>query len=193
MDVRGATARPKPVAPASVGTVQMPTERFRRLMDAGLPPILIAALAGWMWAESRNYPAAPASLQFGVVLASTVDDDGGDPDSTSALPTDRQAAPEATASLQRLSISRQSLRRGGLGAKALMTFTIRNRNDYAVKDVELLCAFRGRDGRVVTERRRTITDTIAPKSRKAFPKIHVGHVSVTAAKAKCQLLAAARV
>ncbi|UZE47121.1 hypothetical protein [Rhodopseudomonas sp. P2A-2r] len=173
----------------------MPTERFSRLMDAGLPPILIAALAGWMWTESRNYPAAPAPPlpPLGVVLASTADDDGSEPATTSALPTSRQAEPEATASLQRLSISRQSFRRGGLGAKALMTFTIRNRNDYAVKDFELLCAFRGRDGRVVTERRRTIPETIAPKSRKAFPKIHVGHVSITAAKAKCRLLAAARV
>jgi hypothetical protein len=173
----------------------MPTERLRRLMNAALPPILMAALAAWMWTESRNYPAAPAPPmpQPGVVLASTADDDGSEPPTTSALPTGGRAAPEATESLQRLSITRQSLRRGGLGAKALMTFTIRNRNDYAVKDLELLCAFRGRDGRVVTERRRTITDTIAPKSRKAFPKMHVGHVSVTAAKAKCQLLAAARV
>ncbi len=171
----------------------MLTERFRRLMDAGLPPILIAALAVWMWTESRNYPATPTPPQLGVVLASTVDDDGSEPDTTSALPTSREAEPEATASLQRLSIARQSLRRGGLGAKALMTFTIRNRNDYAVKDLELLCAFRGRDGRVVTERRRTITDTIAPKSRKAFPRIHVGHVSITAARAKCRLLAAVRV
>lgn len=173
----------------------MAIERLRRLTDAGLPPLLIAALAGWMWVESRNYPAAPSppAPPLGVVLASTADDDGSEPDTTSALPTSRPAAPVATESLQRLSIARQSFRRGGLGAKALMTFTIRNRNDYAVKDLELLCAFRGRDGRVVTERRRTIADTVEPKSRKAFPKIHVGHVSITAARAKCRLLAAVRV
>jgi hypothetical protein len=173
----------------------MATERIRRLMSAGLPPILIAALVGWMWVESGNYPTAPAppAPQLGAALASAADDDGSDADSTSALPSGREAAPMAAESLQRLSIARQSFRRGGLGAKALMTFTIRNRNDYAVKDLELLCAFRGRDGRIVTERRRIIPDTVAPNSRKAFPMTHIGHVGVTAAKAKCRLLAAVRV
>jgi hypothetical protein len=33
-----------------------------------------------------------------------------------------------------LKISSQSWRRGGPGSKALITFTLRNNNDYAVKD-----------------------------------------------------------
>ena len=169
----------------------MATEQLRKLTSAWAPPILIAALAGWMWVESLNDPSAPAPLD--AALARAADDDLSDSETTSALPTNREAAPENAESLQRLSIARQSFRRGGLGAKALMTFTIRNRNDYAVKDLELLCAFRGRDGRVLTERRRTIPDTVEPKSRKAFPRIHVGHVSIMAAKAKCRLLAAVRV
>jgi hypothetical protein len=170
----------------------MATEQLRRLTSAWAPPILIAALAGGMWVESLNYPAAPAPT-LDAALARAADDDGSVSETTSALPTTREAASEGTESLQRLSIARQSFRRGGLGAKALMTFTIRNRNDYAVKDIEVLCAFRGRDGRVVTERRRIISDTVAANSRKAFPMIHIGHVSITAAKAKCRLLAAVRV
>jgi hypothetical protein len=36
-----------------------------------------------------------------------------------------------------LTISSQSWRRGGLGSNALMTFTLRNSNDFAVKDIDL--------------------------------------------------------
>ena len=38
-----------------------------------------------------------------------------------------------------LKIISQSWRRGGLGSKALVTFTLRNANDYAVKDIEIAC------------------------------------------------------
>ena len=58
-----------------------------------------------------------------------------------------------------LKISSQSWRRGGLGSKALVTLTLRNTNDYAVKDIEIACAFARRDGSHLTDRRRVIRDT----------------------------------
>lgn len=45
--------------------------------------------------------------------------------------------PEETAPVDGLKISSQYWRRGGLGSKALVTFTVRNGNDYAVKDIEI--------------------------------------------------------
>ena len=102
-------------------------------------------------------------------------------------------APEAAAEpLGRLHISRQSFKRGGLGSKALVTFTLRNDNDYAVKDPEILCGFRSTDGRYSTERRRIINDTVNMKSRKTFPLTLIGYVNIKASKAKCSLLAASR-
>jgi hypothetical protein len=98
----------------------------------------------------------------------------------------------ATAELDRLRISSQTWRRGGLGSKALVTFTLRNDNDYAVKDVEIICAFARRDGSHLTDRSRVLADTVGMKSRRTFARIPVGFVNVNADQAKCSLVAARR-
>ena len=104
------------------------------------------------------------------------------------------AAPPAEAPpVDGLKISSQSWRRGGLGSNALVTFTLRNNNDYAVKDVEIACAFARRDGSHLTDRSRVIPGTVQMKSRKTFARLHVGFVNVNANKAKCALVAANRI
>ena len=95
--------------------------------------------------------------------------------------------------LDGLKILSQSWRRGGLGSKALVTFSLRNGNDYAVKDIEIACAFLRRDGSHLTDRRRVIHDTVSMKSRKSFARLHVGFVNVNADKAKCALVAASHI
>ena len=95
--------------------------------------------------------------------------------------------------LDGLKIVSQSWRRGGLGSKALVTFTLRNGNDYAVKDIEIACAFARRDGSHLTDRRRIIPDTVNMKSRKTFAQIHIGFVNIYANKAKCAPIAANRI
>jgi hypothetical protein len=99
---------------------------------------------------------------------------------------------KAPAELDRLKISSQTWRRGGLGSKALVTFTLRNDNDYAVKDLEIVCAFARRDGSHLTDRSRVLADTVTMKSRKTFARIPVGFINVNADQAKCSLVAARR-
>ena len=117
----------------------------------------------------------------------------------SATPTDTNpaaAAPETTvptSPLDGLKIVSQSWRRGGLGSKALVTFTLRNANDYAVKDIEIACSFTRRDGRHLTDRRRIIPDAVNMKSRKRYAGVLVGFVNVNANKAKCSLVTASRI
>jgi hypothetical protein len=113
--------------------------------------------------------------------------------SASQATTAPAAAPPEAAPVNGLKISSQSWRRGGLGSKALVTFTLRNDNDYAVGDIGLLCAFTRADGSPVTERRPTIRDTVKMKSRKTFARMHVGFINVNASRAKCSLLSASRV
>lgn len=96
------------------------------------------------------------------------------------------------AGLERMKISSQTWRRGGLGSKALVTFTVRNDNDYAVKDVEIVCAFTRRDGSHLTDRSRVLADIVGMKSRKTFARIPVGFVNVNADQAKCSLVTARR-
>ena len=100
--------------------------------------------------------------------------------------------PETTAAekpvIDGLRISSQSWRRGGLGSKALVTLTLRNTNDYAVKDIEIACAFARRDGSHLTDRRRVLPDTVNMRSRKTYSGMLVGFVNVNANKAKCSLV-----
>ena len=112
------------------------------------------------------------------------------PDDTSLHP---ETAPPEAAPVDGLRILSQHWRRGGLGSNALVTFTLRNGNDYAVKDIEISCAFSRRDGSHLTDRTRVIHDTVRMKGRKRFARLHVGFVNVNADRAKCTPVAASRI
>jgi hypothetical protein len=184
---------------------------------AVLPAIAIAGCAIWLMlpqasdAEGHSTATSPeitrvtqdtsrnddtagvqATLSSPVPLAASPDANPA----AAAAPLDN-AQPETSASpnspLDGLKIISQSWRRGGLGSKALVTFTLRNANDYAVKDIEIACTFARRDGSHLTDRRRIIPDTVNMKSRKRYAGMLVGFVNVNANKAKCSVVTASRI
>lgn len=147
---------------------------------------LLAALVvgGAVWllmppSEGNVAQSAPVTLALASI-------DPAPP--TTALNTSAADA----AGLDRMKISSQTWRRGGLGSKALVTFTVRNDNDYAVKDVEIVCAFARRDGSHLTDRSRVLADIVGMKSRKTFARVPVGFVNVNADQATCSLVMARR-
>jgi hypothetical protein len=162
-----------------------------------LPAVVVAGFLTWGMlfgrAESQSGPAA--SPVTAAPNPSRVDP--AITDATLASPAEQSApaetAPAEISPLDGLKISSQSWRRGGLGSNALVTFTLRNRNDYAVRDIEISCAFSRRDGSHLTDRNRTIHDIVDMKSRKTFARLHIGFVNVNADRAKCALVAASRV
>jgi len=164
-----------------------------------LPAVLIAGIGAW--ALASGYVSEPAESEPVIPAIAALTDPA-----PSAAATDPALKPvifnpaisEAITPLQAtpldgLKISSQSWRRGGLGSKALITFTLRNANDYAVKDIEISCAFARRDGSHLTDRSRLIPDTVNMKSRKTFARLHVGFVNVNASGAKCALVTATRI
>ena len=171
-----------------------------------LPVIAMAGCAIWLMlpgpSDAQNPPTPPqqGAISLNTAVAPSEEPAGPSQPSTTTVgvaPATPGAAPAdppiALASpLDGLKISSQSWRRGGLGSKALVTFTLRNANDYAVKDIEIACSFTRRDGRHLTDRKRLINDTVEMKSRKTFAKMHVGFVNVNADKAKCALVTANR-
>jgi hypothetical protein len=184
--------------PESTGT------KFFRSGFVWLPAVVIAGVGAWLLlsgyaskpAESEPVRLAAAaatepapSLAPATTVAQEVSQEVSsfDPATTEALP------PAETAPVDGLTISSQSWRRGGLGSNALVTFTLRNGNDYAVKDIELFCSFARRDGSHLTDRKRMIADTVNMKSRKTFARLHVGFVNINADRAKCSLVAASRI
>jgi len=157
---------------------------------------MIAGLVTWETlsspsdAESQRTPA-PSSV---MLAQNALQADSADTLTPVTLETPaEQATPAETATVNGLRISSQSWRRAGLGSNAQVTFTLRNANDYAVRDIEISCSFTRRDGSHLTDRTRTIHDTVNMKSRRTFARMHVGFVSVNADKAKCSLITASRI
>ena len=157
-----------------------------------LPAIVIATCIAWMLLPQPSDAESPSSASSPT--QAIVTEPG--PAVATAPPLDITPPETVVPSkppIDGLKISSQSWRRGGLGSKALVTFTLRNGNDYAVKDVEIVCAFARRDGSHLTERRRVIPDTMSMKSRKRYAGMLVGFVNVNANKAKCSAVAASRI
>ena len=165
----------------------------------GLPVLLIVGSVGWLvWSaydsgSAESEPAEPmtAAIETPSPPASAAFSPGASKDQPATPASIPPAAADAPP-VNGLSISSQSWRRGGLGSKAFVTFTLRNNNDYAVKDIELVCAFARTDGSHLTDRKRLIPDTVTMKSRKTFARMLVGFVNVNASRAKCAPVAASR-
>jgi hypothetical protein len=157
-----------------------------------LPVVMFAALSGWTLGspQSANGQSAKDAPPAAAVQEATPADAA--PAAVTSTEANSPTAVEAPP-VNGLKISSQSWRRGGLGSKALITFTLRNDNDYAVKDIAIACAFSRRDGSHLTDRKRVLPDTVNMKSRKTFARLHIGFVNIYANKAKCTPIAASRV
>ena len=174
--------------------------------------VLLVGAAGWLMMSVDDSESADA----GAPVADEALADGAMAGSQTVGPTADQRASQASSrmlanaapepasldtptaaieppAVNGLKIRSQSWRRGGLGSKALVTFTLRNDNPYAVKDVEIACAFSRSDGSHLTDRTRVIPGPVNMKSRKTFAAVHVGFVNVNASKAKCALVAASKI
>lgn len=170
-----------------------------------LAVVLTAGFATWIMLPDPSDAEDQSISVPSAVISSTEGAAGTDPATAPILATlaspaeataPEAAPPEAKAEkapIDGLRISAQSWRRGGLGSKALVTLTLRNANDYPVRDIEIACAFSRRDGRHLTDRKRVIGDTISMKSRKTYAGMLVGFVNINANKAKCSLVTASRI
>ena len=184
----------------AVGVWSFGGSRVRLLV---LPAIAMVGCAAWLIWPGPSGAQNPDSQTPAAQSAFSLNPAATPADAAPAAPEQSgpalALAPAATtpveitpSPLDGLKISSQSWRRGGLGSKALVTLTLRNANEYAVKDIEIACSFIRRDGRHVTDRKRLISDIVDMKSRKTFTKMHVGFVNVNAEKAKCSVVTASR-
>jgi hypothetical protein len=172
-----------------------------KLLKSALPWSAVMLIAGFgAWMLLPNNAGRPAATEPVLLSAAAASTPGLLASAARSVPTalafdPPTAAGEAitpieTAPVDGLSIPSQHWRRGGLGSKALVTFTIRNRNEYAVKDLAISCAFSRRDGSHLTDRVRMIHEIVKMRGRRTFASVHVGFVNVNAFRAKCAPVAA---
>jgi hypothetical protein len=137
-------------------------------------------------------PSPVATSEKASIAVAAVAEPVPEPAAVVPAATSQMGVTEQISPVEGLRISSQHWRRGGLGSNALVTFTLRNTNRYAVKDIEISCAFSRSDGSHLTERSRLIHETVRKRSRKAFRQLHVGFVNVNADRARCSLVGASR-
>ena len=167
-----------------------------RVAIGWLPIVVIVGIATWLLFSYASKPAGGKPVHLATAAAN-----GAPPPVTVGLAKDlsfdpataEAITPEQPAPVDGLKISSQSWRRGGLGSNAFVTMTLRNTNDYAIRDIAISCAFARPDGSHLTDRTRLIHDAVNMKSRKTFARLHIGFVNVNASKAKCSLLAASHI
>jgi len=185
-------------APAKTAAKYLPSKLI------WLSAVVIVASGAWLVlsgsASNTTATVQPEPVRFATASVSepvqspaTADTVQDGSSLTPQVTPEEAIAPVETSPVDGLKISSQSWRRGGLGSKALVTLTLRNANEYAVKDIEIFCSFARRDGSHLTDRKRVIHDTVSMRSQKTFARMHVGFVNVNANQAKCWLVAASPV
>jgi hypothetical protein len=168
------------------------TDRVRMAIG-WLPIFVMLVAAAWvLMSEHARRQAAAGAVHLAAATPAREHATVGLARGASLNPSET-IAPGQSAPVEGLSISSQSWRRGGLGSNALVTLTLRNNNDFAVRDIEISCAFTRPDGSRLTDRTRLIHDTVNLKSRKTFSRLHVGFVNVNATNAQCSVVAARHV
>jgi hypothetical protein len=126
-------------------TTEMPTRAYR-IAVLVLPIILIAGFGMWFLVSTLDESDAQTSDQSDVAVAP--DGSEAQPDAAPAPQQQGPVSAEAVLPLDHLRIATQSFRRGGLGSKALVTFTLRNDNDYAIKTPKSSARFAARTGAI---------------------------------------------
>jgi hypothetical protein len=159
-------------------TGQLKTD-YARAAIAWLPIVLTVSAAAWLLLSDQVRRRADANLATVAATSQGPHMTVGLARRSSFNPSVSEAiAPEQPAPVDGLNISSQSWRRGGLGSNAFVTLTVRNDNDYAVKDIEISCAFARPDGSHLTDRTRLIHETLGMKSRKTFARLQASSISM---------------
>lgn len=92
----------------------------------------------------------------------------------------------------KMSIKSLSWAKSGFGTVALVTLTIENMNDFAVKDVAISCDFKANSGTKLNTAESTIYETIKAKSSRTFKEFNVGFIHSQASRGGCSIERARR-
>lgn len=81
---------------------------------------------------------------------------------------------------------------GGFDNVILATFTVKNGNDFDVKDIQIRCEAFGKSGTKIDRNTRTIFDVVKAKKTKQLPEANLGLVNSQAHQLACEIVGFAR-
>lgn len=101
----------------------------------------------------------------------------------SGPPPDRNAE-----ALRNVSLVNFEWHKGGFDNVMMVSFSIKNDNSFAVKDLAINCAHQGKSGTLIDSNQRTIFDVIPPKSMKKFRNFNMGFIHTQADSSTCRVI-----
>lgn len=84
-------------------------------------------------------------------------------------------------------LKKSSATKEGFGTVFVGTFTIKNENAYAVKDIEITCEHYGRRGMKLSTTSKTIHDALKAGQTRTFRDVNVGFISDQAERYSCEI------
>lgn len=78
-------------------------------------------------------------------------------------------------------------RKEGFGNVLEADFTIHNKSNYDVKDIEIKCSLFGKSGTLIDSNTRTIYEIVKANSRKTFANFNMGFIHSQAASSSCEV------
>lgn len=110
------------------------------------------------------------------------------PAPTTSLPYVR-TDPEAShrSMVTNVKLEKVQLSKGGLAMVGSVSFSIRNDNDFEVKDIDIRCEFWEKSGKPIGETRKTIHGIIKAKSTKVVNNFNLGFINSQAMRGGCEV------
>lgn len=92
----------------------------------------------------------------------------------------------------KIKVANFSWKTGGFGSIGIVSITVSNENEFAVKDIVVTCSFSGNSGTHLSTGTQTIYDTVRAKAKRTFPDVNMGFINSQSAKANCFIGLASR-
>jgi hypothetical protein len=152
-----------PPAPAQVVVTQAPPPKKKTSPAAwGCLILILLGVFGAILSEGRKGPGVSSS-------------------SAPAAPDAREGA------LLKLKLD-FTWKLGGFDNVILATFTVKNQNDFDVKDLRIRCEAFGKSGTRIDRNTRTVFDVVKAKGTKKLPEMNLGFVNAQADKLACDII-----
>jgi hypothetical protein len=150
-----------------------------------------AAVIGFSTVQDRNMTPAERQAEFQKNMRE-LDDKAA---ARAAKEADERHALKVrtnTLDIDKLHIVKASWSKGGFGTVMLYDFTVTNKSDLPMKDLQLECKTYGASGTKLNTLQYTLYETIPEGKTRTFRDLHIGFIDGQSAGAECVITAAVK-